>query len=138
MTELSAAPGAPIDPAVEAALQATVDARAEALLEFARIPSVSALPEHAGDVVLAAEWIAERLRRIGATDVAVERTPLHPIVFGRIHEAPGAPTVIVYCHYDVQPVDPIDLWETAPWDPFLRDGRFVGRGVLRWLSALGS
>ena len=129
MTELSAARGAPIDQAVEAALQASVDERAEVLLEFARIPSVSALPEHAGDVVRAAEWIAERLHRIGATDVAVERTALHPIVFGRIHEAPGAPTAIVYCHYDVQPVDPVELWETAPWEPFLRDGRFVGRGV---------
>ena len=129
MTDPSGAPGTPIDPAVEAALAASAEARAEALLEFARIPSVSALPEHANDMVVAAEWVAERLRRVGATDVAVERTDLHPIVFGRIHEAPGAPTVLLYAHYDVQPVDPVELWETAPWDPFLRDGRFVGRGV---------
>jgi acetylornithine deacetylase/succinyl-diaminopimelate desuccinylase-like protein len=129
MTDLTDAPALPIDPAVEAALRVSADARAEALLEFARIPSVSCQPEHAGDVARAAEWIAERLHRIGATDVAVERTALHPIVYGRIHEAPGAPTVLVYCHYDVQPVDPLELWETAPWDPFLRDGRFVGRGV---------
>jgi acetylornithine deacetylase/succinyl-diaminopimelate desuccinylase-like protein len=90
---------------------------------------VSALPEHAEDMVRAAEWVAERLRRVGATDVGVERTELHPIVYGRIHEAPGAPTALVYCHYGVQPVDPIELWETAPWDPFLREGRFVGRGT---------
>ena len=119
----------PIDPVVEAALEASRDARAEALLEFARIPSVSALPEHADDMVRAAEWVAARLRGLGATDVEVARTALHPIVYGRIHEAPGAPTAIVYCHYDVQPVDPVELWETAPWDPFLRDDRFVGRGV---------
>jgi acetylornithine deacetylase/succinyl-diaminopimelate desuccinylase-like protein len=129
MTDWTPAPEPPIDAAVEAALQASESARAEALLEFARIPSVSSLPEHAEDMVRAAEWVADRLRRAGATEVSVERTALHPIVYGKIHEAPGAPVVLVYCHYDVQPVDPIDLWETAPWDPFLRDGRFVGRGV---------
>ena len=130
MTEFAPTPAAPpIDPAVEAALQASQDARAESLLAFARIPSVSSLPEHAADMVTAAEWVADRLRRVGATDVEVAPTALHPIVYGRIHEAPGAPAVLVYCHYDVQPVDPIDLWETSPFDPFLRDGRFVGRGV---------
>ncbi|MFN8630294.1 MAG: dipeptidase [Chloroflexota bacterium] len=121
---------APIDPAIEAVLVASREARAEALLEFARIPSVSTEPEHAEDMVAAAEWVAAKLRGVNATDVEVIRdTPLHPIVYGRIHEAPGAPTVLVYCHFDVQPVDPIELWETAPWEPFLRDGRFVGRGV---------
>jgi len=130
MTDLYPAPDAsPIDPAVEAALQASREARTESLLEFARIPSISALPEHAADMVTAAEWVAGRLRRVGATDVEVAPTALHPIVYGRIHEAPGAPTVLVYCHYDVQPVDPIDLWETSPFDPFVRDGRFIGRGV---------
>jgi acetylornithine deacetylase/succinyl-diaminopimelate desuccinylase-like protein len=130
VTETVTSPDAqPIDPAVEAALQASTEARADALLEFARIPSVSAQPEFAGDVARAAEWLGDRLRRVGATDVEVIQTDIHPIVYGRIHEAPGAPTAIVYCHYDVQPVDPIDLWETAPWDPFVRDGKFVGRGV---------
>jgi acetylornithine deacetylase/succinyl-diaminopimelate desuccinylase-like protein len=130
MTETHAEPESqPIDPAIEAALQAAQEARSTALLELATIPSVSALPEHASDMVAAAEWIAERLRGVGATDVEVAPTALHPIVYGRIHEAPGAPTVLLYCHYDVQPADPLDLWETAPFEPFLRDGRFVGRGV---------
>jgi acetylornithine deacetylase/succinyl-diaminopimelate desuccinylase-like protein len=130
MTELSPAPeSSPIDPAVEAALRSSEAARREALLEFARIPSISALPAHCDDMVTAAEWVAERLRRLGATAVEVEPTAGHPIVYGRIHEAVGAPTALVYCHYDVQPVDPLDLWETTPFDPFLRDGRFVGRGV---------
>ncbi len=80
-------------------------------------------------MVATAEWIADRLRRVGATEVEVISTDLHPIVYGRIHEAPGAPTVIVYCHYDVQPVDPLDLWEHPPFEPFVRDGRFIGRGV---------
>jgi acetylornithine deacetylase/succinyl-diaminopimelate desuccinylase-like protein len=119
----------PIDPAVEAALAASRGARAEALLEFARIPSISTEPEHAPDMVAAAEWVAAKLRGVGATEVEVVRTELHPIVYGKIHEAPGAPTVLVYCHYDVQPTDPVELWETAPFVPFLRDGRFVGRGV---------
>jgi acetylornithine deacetylase/succinyl-diaminopimelate desuccinylase-like protein len=130
MTETDTPLDAPtIDPAVEAALQGSHDARIAALLEFARIPSISALREHAPDMVTAAEWIAERLQRVGATEVEVIRTALHPIVYGKIHEAPGAPVAIVYCHYDVQPVDPRDQWETAPFDPFVRDGRFVGRGV---------
>jgi acetylornithine deacetylase/succinyl-diaminopimelate desuccinylase-like protein len=130
MTDQPPAPDAtPIDPNVERALAESREARVEALLEFVRIPSISALPEHAGDMVTAAEWVAERLRRVGATDVEVCRTDLHPIVYGRIHEAPDAPTVLVYCHYDVQPVDPIELWETAPFDAFVRDGRIVGRGT---------
>ncbi len=130
MTESHAEPEpTPIDPAIEAALDASREARSDALLELARIPSISALPEHAPDMVAAAEWVAERLRRVGATEVEVVPTALHPIVYGRIHEAPGAPTVLLYCHYDVQPADPLDLWETAPFEPFRRDDRFVGRGV---------
>lgn len=130
MTDTTPAqPSTPIDPAVERALVESRARRAEALLEFARIPSISTDPEHAADMVVAADWVAARLRGLGATDVEVARTDLHPIVYGRIHEAPGAPTVLVYCHFDVQPVDPVELWETAPFEPFLRDGRFVGRGV---------
>jgi len=129
VTEPTPLPDSPIDPAVEAALQASTEARREALLELVRIPSISALPAHRQDMVTAAEWVANRLRNVGATDVSVEPTVGHPIVYGRIHEADGAPTVLVYCHYDVQPVDPLELWETSPFEPFIRDGRFVGRGV---------
>ncbi len=130
MTDADTAPEpSPIDPAIEAALQAARDSRSDALLELARIPSISALPEHAPDMVRAAEWVADRLRRVGATEVEVCPTAMHPIVYGRIHEAPGAPTILLYCHYDVQPADPLELWETAPFEPFLRDDRFVGRGV---------
>jgi acetylornithine deacetylase/succinyl-diaminopimelate desuccinylase-like protein len=129
MTDQPDLASAPIDPDVEAALVASRAARAGALLEFAAIPSVSTVPAHAADMVIAAEWVATRLRGLGATDVEVVHTDLHPIVYGRIHEAPGAPTALVYCHFDVQPVDPVELWETSPFEPFLRDGRFVGRGV---------
>ncbi|HEY4753440.1 MAG TPA: M20/M25/M40 family metallo-hydrolase, partial [Candidatus Limnocylindrales bacterium] len=127
--ESRATDSTPIDPTVEAALTASREARAAALLEFARIPSISTDPAHSADMVTAAEWIAAKLHGIGATEVEVVKTELHPIVYGKIHEAPGAPTVLVYCHFDVQPVDPVELWQTAPFEPFLRDGRFVGRGV---------
>ena len=117
-----------LDPALEAQLVATTDARHASLLEFLRIPSISALSEHAPDIRHAAEWIAAELTRIGFEHAEVCETPWHPIVYADWLHADGAPTVIVYCHYDVQPVDPIDLWETAPFDPFIRNGRIVGRG----------
>ena len=118
-----------VDPALEAQLEATREARLESYLEFLRIPSISALPEHAGDMRRAAEWIAAELSRIGFEHAEVCATPWHPIVYADWLHAEGAPTVIVYCHYDVQPVDPIELWDTAPFDPFVRDGRMIGRGA---------
>ncbi len=117
------------DPALDAQLAATADARIASYLEFLRIPSISALPEHGDDMRRAAEWAATELERIGFEHVEVCATPWHPIVYADWLHAPGAPTVIVYCHYDVQPVDPIELWDTAPFDPFVRDGRMIGRGA---------
>ena len=117
-----------VDPAVEAQLEATREARHASYLELLRIPSISTLPEHAGDCVRAAEWIAAELTRIGFDHVEVAPTAGHPIVYADWLHADGAPTILVYCHYDVQPVDPIDLWETAPFEPFIRDGLVVGRG----------
>ncbi len=117
------------DPAVEAHLEATREARLAAYLDLLRIPSISALPEHAGDVRRAAEWVATELTRIGFEHVEVSETGGHPVVYADWLHTEGAPTVLVYCHYDVQPVDPIDLWETAPFEPFVRDGRVVGRGA---------
>ena len=118
-----------VDPALEAHLEATREQRHASYLEFLRIPSISALPEHAADVARAAEWIAAELDRIGFEHVEVSATPGHPIVYADWLHADGAPTILVYCHYDVQPVDPIDEWETAPFEPFIRDGRVVGRGA---------
>jgi len=122
-------PIAPLDDDLERHLVSTREATIEQLLELVRIPSVSSLPEHAADMVRTADWLAGQLRWRGAEDVKVVKTALHPIVTGRIHKTPGAPTVIVYCHYDVQPVDPLDLWESTPFEPFVRDGRMVGRGT---------
>ncbi|HEX9550412.1 MAG TPA: dipeptidase [Candidatus Limnocylindrales bacterium] len=118
-----------LDPALETHLLATREARLDSYLELLRIPSISALPEHTGDVRRAAEWIAAELTRIGFEHVEVCETPRHPVVYADWLHAVGAPTVAVYCHYDVQPVDPIELWATAPFEPFVRDGRVIGRGA---------
>jgi acetylornithine deacetylase/succinyl-diaminopimelate desuccinylase-like protein len=124
-----AAPGATIDSALEAHLDATKEARHASYLELLRIPSISTLPEHAPDCDRAARWISAELDRIGFDHVEVSPTSSHPVVYADWLHAPNAPTVLVYCHYDVQPVDPIDEWETAPFEPFIRDGRVVGRGA---------
>ncbi len=118
-----------LDPAVARQLDATREVRLASYLEFLRIPSISALPAHAGDIRRAAEWIAAELTRIGFEHGEVSETPWHPVVYADWLHADGAPTILVYCHYDVQPVDPIELWETAPFEPFVRDGRVIGRGA---------
>lgn len=95
---------------------------------FLRIPSVSARAEHAGDVRRAAGWLAEHMRGAGL-EAAVEETPGHPIVLGEWRGAGGdARTVLIYGHYDVQPVEPLELWESPPFEPTLRDGRLYARG----------
>ena len=116
------------EPTIDAWFEAHRDERLESYLEFLRIPSISTLHEHAPDMVRAAEWIAAEMRRIGLENVEVSATNGHPVVYADWVHAPDAPTILVYCHYDVQPVDPIDLWETAPFEPFVKDGRVVGRG----------
>lgn len=98
------------------------------LFDFLRIPSVSARREYAPDVRRAAEWLAQRLRETGLTS-RVEETPGHPIVIGEWRGARGAPTYLVYGHYDVQPPEPLELWETPPFEPVLRDGRIYARGA---------
>ena len=114
---------------LEAWLEAHRDERLESYFELLRIPSISTLHEHSPDMVRAAGWIAAEMRRIGLENVEVSATNGHPVVYADWLHAPDAPTILVYCHYDVQPVDPIDLWETAPFDPFVKDGRVVGRGA---------
>jgi acetylornithine deacetylase/succinyl-diaminopimelate desuccinylase-like protein len=92
------------------------------------IPSISALPEHAGDVRRCAEWCADEMRRIGLQNVRLIDTPGNPVVYGDWLGAAGAPTILFYGHYDVQPVDPIDLWESPPFDATIRDGEIYARG----------
>jgi acetylornithine deacetylase/succinyl-diaminopimelate desuccinylase-like protein len=105
------------------------DRYVEELKQYLAIPSVSALPEHASDVCRCAEWTADELRRIGLQNVSLLETPGHPIVYGDWLGAPGAPTVLFYGHYDVQPVDPLDLWTSPPFEATVRDGEIYARGA---------
>lgn len=117
------------DQALEDYLAAHADERMESYKAFIRIPSISALPEHAPDCRRAAEWIAADLQRIGLEHVAISETGGHPVVYADWLHAEGAPTVLVYCHYDVQPVDPLDLWTSPPFEPVVVGNRILGRGV---------
>ncbi len=113
---------------VDQYLDETRDARLESYKDFLRIPSISALPEHAPDVRRAAEWLAETLRAAGLEHVAVEETSQHPVVYADWLHAEDAPTVLIYGHYDVQPVDPLELWTSPPFEPAVVDGRMLARG----------
>src|SRR5579863_10299134 len=101
----------------------------EDLKGWLRIPSISTLPEHAGDIRRAAEYAADQLRRIGFDNVEVIATQGHPLVYGEWLQAPGKPTLLAYGHYDVQPVDPIALWETPPFEPTIRGDNLYCRGA---------
>jgi len=93
-----------------------------------RIPSVSTLPEHKGDCRHAAEVLAAEFKRIGMENVRLIETAGHPLVYADWLHAAGKPTVLVYGHYDVQPVDPLDEWLSPPFEPTERDGNLYGRG----------
>src|SRR5881275_607504 len=99
------------------------------LSDFLRIPSVSTLPAHNADCRAAAEWVAGELRRLGCREVQLVASETHPVVWGVGPEVPGAPTLLIYGHYDVQPPDPLDEWSTPPFEPTVRDGFLFGRGV---------
>jgi acetylornithine deacetylase/succinyl-diaminopimelate desuccinylase-like protein len=92
------------------------------------IPSISALPEHKDDVRRCAEWCAAEMRRVGLQNVRLIETPGNPVVYGDWLGAAGAPTILFYGHYDVQPVDPLDLWESPPFEATIRDGEIYARG----------
>ena len=98
------------------------------LKAFLAIPSISALPQHAGDVKRCAEWCGDEMRRIGLQNVRLVNTPGNPVVYGDWLGAPGAPTILFYGHYDVQPVDPLELWESPPFEATIRDGEIYARG----------
>lgn len=114
----------------------------ESLFEFLRFPSISTDSRHRGDVRACAEWLRTRLDSMGLAAV-VHETPGHPVVIARNAHQSGRPTVLVYGHYDVQPVDPLELWNTPPFEPVIHDGRIWGRGSTdnkgqMWAHALGA
>ena len=99
------------------------------LYEILRIPSVSAQSEHKADIERAAQWVADRLRRVGLDAVEVVPTKMHPLVYAESLRAPGRPTVLFYGHYDVQPAEPLDLWTSPAFEPTIRNGNLYGRGT---------
>jgi acetylornithine deacetylase/succinyl-diaminopimelate desuccinylase-like protein len=99
----------------------------EELFEFLRIPSVSAKSENAPDVLRAAEWLKASMEDAGL-QATIYPTPGHPVVVGEWRGAPGAPTVLVYGHYDVQPPEPLNLWTSPPFEPTVRNGNIYARG----------
>ena len=110
-------------------LDATSERRLRRFMDFIRIPSISGIPAHAADCQQAAEVLAGELTEAGLEHVEVCQTGGHPVVYADwLHAPAGAPTVLVYAHYDVQPVDPVELWSYAPFEPAIRDGRMLGRG----------
>ncbi len=99
------------------------------LFELLRFPSVSADPAYSDDVRRTAEYVAQKLADAGAENVEICPTAGHPIVYGEKIIDPDKPTVLVYGHYDVQPPDPLELWETPPFEPTVRDGKIFARGA---------
>jgi acetylornithine deacetylase/succinyl-diaminopimelate desuccinylase-like protein len=100
----------------------------EELCEFLRIPSVSAASAHREDMHRAAEWVADQLRHMRLAAEVIP-TSSHPLVYAESPAVPGAPTVLVYGHYDVQPVDPLEKWLTPPFEPSRREGNLYARGA---------
>lgn len=99
------------------------------LIEFVSIPSVSADSTYRADMQRAAQWVSGKMRDAGLQSVQIMPTTGHPIVYAEWIGAPQAPTLLIYGHYDVQPPDPLDKWQSAPFQPQIRDGRLYGRGV---------
>ena len=101
----------------------------EDLCEFLRIPSVSADSRHRGDVRKAAQWVADQLAVLQIEPEIIENAEGRPIVYGETPAVEGAPTALVYGHYDVQPPDPLEEWISPPFEPTKRDGDIFARGA---------
>ncbi len=116
-------------PMIETFIAENEDRFLEELKQFLRIPSIGALPQHSEDMVRCAQFAVDSLLSAGMHRVEAMPTGGAPVVYAEWLGAPGAPTVLVYGHYDVQPVDPLDLWTTPPFDPQVRDGELYARGA---------
>jgi acetylornithine deacetylase/succinyl-diaminopimelate desuccinylase-like protein len=113
---------------LDAYLEAHHDTHREQLFELLRIPSVSTAPEHVSDVKRAADWVQANLNEAGFKTTQFA-TPGHPIVYAEWLHKPGAPTVLIYGHYDVQPPEPLELWRNPPFEPTIEGENIVARGA---------
>jgi len=110
-------------------IESNFDNYLEELKEYIRIPSVSSLSEHKKDMETCAKFAAGKLKEAGMKSVKVIKTKGHPLVYGEWMGAKDQPTVLVYGHYDVQPVDPLELWDNPPFEPTVKDGKLYARGA---------
>jgi acetylornithine deacetylase/succinyl-diaminopimelate desuccinylase-like protein len=110
-------------------LDDNIEARLESYKALLRIPSISGIPAHAPDCRAAAKFIADDLERAGMEHVEVCETGGHPVVYADWLHAEGEPTILVYCHYDVQPVDPVELWDSPPFEPVVVGSKMLARGA---------
>ena len=101
----------------------------EDLKAVLRIPSVSTEPQYKEDMLRCARHVADDFKKAGMTRVEIVPTAGHPVVYAEWLGAPGKPTALLYGHYDVQPVDPLELWQTPPFEPTIRDGKLYARGA---------
>jgi len=101
----------------------------DSLREWLSIPSISSQPEHGADVRTAADWAQEYLKKIGFPQCSIIETAGHPLISGFWKMNESAPTLLIYGHYDVQPTDPLDEWQTPPFSPDIRDGKMYCRGA---------
>src|SRR4030095_2611508 len=115
--------------AIESFVEQNEQRLLDELMTFLRIPSISTLPENKPDVDRAAKFVADALTRAGMENVEIIPTAGHPLVYGDWLHAPGKPTVLLYGHYDVQPPDPLELWETHTFQPTIRNGNIYARGA---------
>ncbi|MDW0108560.1 dipeptidase [Sporosarcina aquimarina] len=104
------------------------DTHLNQMKEFLSIPSISALSEHKPDMQKAADWLAGSFEEAGLENISIEPTKGHPVVYADWLHAEGQPTILIYGHYDVQPVDPLHLWKSAPFEPEIRDDKMFARG----------
>lgn len=109
-------------------LQSHREEHLEEVKEFLRIPSVSALTAHKPDVARAAEWLTARLKQAGFSNARMDPTPGNPVVVASSELKPDRPTILVYGHYDVQPVDPVESWHHGPFEPTVDDNILYARG----------
>ncbi len=114
--------------AVQGYIQANRQRFLDELVEFLKIPSISADTKHKDDVLRAAQWLSAELTRIGLTGVEIVPTKGHPVVYGEKIVSENAPTILIYGHYDVQPVDPLNLWNSPPFEPVIKDEKIWARG----------
>ncbi|MGE6513765.1 dipeptidase [Lysinibacillus sphaericus] len=105
------------------------EAHLNELNEFLRIPSISSLSEHKGDIQDAAKWLANAFEKLNLENISITQTAGHPVVYADWLHAEDKPTILFYGHYDVQPVDPLHLWDSEPFNPSIRDNKLFARGA---------